>query len=148
MQTPVANPALQRLAVLVGEWDAAVSFPHDPHTIIRGHASYQWWEAGAFLVMRAEMSRPEFPRVVAIIGRDDAAETYDVLHFDSRGVSRRYGMRLDDRVWEMRRDVPGFSQRFIGTFSDDGTTITGHWDKSSDGTTWERDFDLTYQKTR
>lgn len=148
MQQPAANPALRALAVLVGEWDAAISFPRDPQIVFRGHASIQWWEDGAFLIMRADMAQPEFPNVVAIIGRDDAAETYDMLHFDSRGVSRRYAMRLNDRVWEIWREAPGFSQRFTGTLSDDGTTITGHWDRSSDSTTWERDFDLIYQKTR
>lgn len=148
MQQPAVNPALTPLAVLVGAWDIAISFPHDPQTIFRGHASVEWWEDGAFLIIRTGMAQPEFPSVVAIVGRDDATETYDMLHFDSRGVSRRYAMRLNNRVWEMWRESPGFSQHFTGTLSDDGTTITGHWDTSSDGTTWERDFDLTYQRVQ
>jgi hypothetical protein len=39
-----------------------------------------------------------------------------------------------------------FSQRYVGTFSDDGRTIEGTWEISHDGTTWEKDFDLTYRK--
>jgi len=40
------------------------------------------------------------------------------------------------------------SQRFAGTFSDDGKTIAGQWEICHDGRTWERDFDLTYSKER
>jgi hypothetical protein len=39
-----------------------------------------------------------------------------------------------------------FSQRFSGTLSDDGRTITGAWETAHDGTTWEHDFNLTYIK--
>ena len=39
-----------------------------------------------------------------------------------------------------------FSQRFTGTFSEDGKTIEGRWEISHDGETWETDFDMTYTK--
>ena len=39
-----------------------------------------------------------------------------------------------------------FSQRYTGTFSDDGKTIAGAWEICHDGTTWEHDFDLSYIK--
>jgi len=53
-----------------------------------------------------------------------------------------------DGVWKLWRDAPGFSQRFTGTFSDDGRTIKGRWEKSGDGAQWDHDFDLTYTKVR
>jgi hypothetical protein len=31
-------------------------------------------------------------------------------------------------------------------FSPDRQTLIGNWEKSSDGSTWEHDFDLTYTK--
>ena len=55
-------------------------------------------------------------------------------------------MTLSDGVWKIWRDAPGFNQRFTGTLSDDGNTITGQYEFSSDGTTWSKDFDLTYRK--
>ena len=55
-------------------------------------------------------------------------------------------MILCDYVWELWRDSPNLSQCFTGTFSDDGKTITGRWERSSDGSNWEHDFDLTYVK--
>jgi hypothetical protein len=57
-----------------------------------------------------------------------------------------YEMSLRDNVWKLWRDSPGFSQRLTGTFSEDGKTITGRWEKSSDGSNREHDFDLTYAK--
>jgi hypothetical protein len=48
----------------------------------------------------------------------------------------------------MWREAPGFSQRFSGAFGDNGQTITGRWERSSDGVHWEHDFDLMYKKAR
>ena len=41
-----------------------------------------------------------------------------------------------------------FEQRFTGTFSQDGTVISGAWEKRSNGAGWAHDFDLTYRKAR
>jgi hypothetical protein len=62
-------------------------------------------------------------------------------------------MRFSDGVWTLLRDSPdfsplSFSQRFTGTFGDDGDTIRGPWETSNDGSTWEHDFDLTYTRVR
>ena len=92
----------------------------------------------------AEVS--EFPRGVMIVGRDESVDTYDVLYCDSRGVSRIYHMSLEGKTWKMWRDAPGFSQRFTGVISDDGNTIAAYFEKSEDGSNWERDFDITYHR--
>jgi hypothetical protein len=55
-------------------------------------------------------------------------------------------MSLDAGVWRLWRSGAPFSQRFTGTFSDDGRTITGQWEIAEDGTTWKTDFDLIYTK--
>jgi hypothetical protein len=69
-----------------------------------------------------------------------------MLYFDSRGVSRIYQMSLSVGVWKLWRDFPGFSQRFTGTFSDDKNVLTARWEKSTDGSKWEHDFNITYKK--
>jgi hypothetical protein len=69
-----------------------------------------------------------------------------MLYADSRSVFRVYQMSLSGGVWKIWRDSPQFYQRFTGTFSDDGNTITGQYEFSSDGTNWATDFDLTYRK--
>ena len=145
------NPALERLSVFVGEWDTEItsmSFHPDPSAVARGRTSFQWLEGGAFLLQHSEVPNTEFPRGTAVIGPDDAAGTYCMLYFDSRGVSRIYKMTFSGGIWTIWRDFPGFSQRFNGTFSDDNNTITAYWEKSSDGSNWEHDFDLTYRRVK
>ena len=44
----------------------------------------------------------------------------------------------------MWREAPGLWQRYEGCVSMNGKTITARWEKSSEGTTWEHDFDVTY----
>jgi len=147
---PKTNPALERLGVFVGEWIieiTSMSFQTDPSAVEHGHTSFAWLEGGAFLIQHSEISNIDFPRSIAVIGPDDAAETYRMLYYDSRGISRIYRMTLSGGIWTIWRDFPGFSQRFIGTFSEDGNAITASWEKSSDGSKWEHDFDLKYTKS-
>jgi hypothetical protein len=39
-------------------------------------------------------------------------------------------------------------QRFAAEFSPDGGTISGRWETSRNGSSWEHDFDLTYRKVQ
>lgn len=145
------NPALERLNILVGEWNvemSSMSFHPDPVAVVHWRTSIEWLEGGVFLVQREEEISPENPHGTWIMGPDDAAGTYCVLHYDSRGVSRIYEMSLGNGVWKVWRNFPGFSQRFSGTFSNDGKTITASWEKSFDGSTWEHDFDLKYTRVK
>ena len=146
-----SNPALDQLAPFVGEWNIEItnmSFDPDSVAVVRGQSSFDWLEGGAFLIQHSEISHSDFPRSTAVVGPDDAAETYRMFYYDSRGVSRIYRMNFSGGIWTLWRDFPGFSQRFQGEFSEDGRTITAYWEKSGDGSSWERDFDLTYTKVR
>jgi hypothetical protein len=146
-----SNPALERLNVLVGDWDLEItemSFEEDKAAVVGGRASFEWIEGGGFLFERSEVSNPDFPRGISIMGPDDSAETYSMLYFDSRGVSRIYQMSFNGNIWKLWREFPGFSQRFIGSLSDDRKIIAARWEKSEDGSSWELDFKLTYLKVR
>ncbi len=140
-QTLTPNPALKNLGLFVGKWNVELAFPAHPSAIVRGQAAFEWLEGGAFVV-------EQWGDSTWIIGPDDSTETYCTLYHDGRGVSRVYQMSLSDGLWKMWREAPGFSQRFTGTFSEDGNTIRATWEKSSDGSHWEHDFDLTYTKVR
>jgi hypothetical protein len=91
------------------------------------------------------------PDGIAIIGFNDSRGRYLQHYFDSRGVARVYEMRFAGRVWELSRTAEDFSpldfsQRFKGTFSDDGQTIDGRWETSADGASWREDFKLIYTR--
>jgi hypothetical protein len=69
-----------------------------------------------------------------------------MLYFDERGVSRKFEVTLRDNVWKWWRDAPGFSQRYQGAIVEGGDTIIGKGELSKDGSTWEKDLDLTYKR--
>ena len=143
------NPALTSLEGLVGEWEMELShapfLPH-PSDTVKGPVLIEWVQDGAFLAMRMGDQPPVPPQALWLISRDDSTPNYTVLYYDARSVSRVYQMSFSDGVWKMWRESPGFWQRYEGTVSSDSKAITAHWEKSSDGTTWEHDFDVTYTR--
>ena len=150
---PAPAPALKRLEVLLGEWTTEIVHPTLQPNPICGRRRFEWLTkgnngSGGFLVQYDEVEHPDFPDSVTLIGVDaDApADLFTYHYFDSRGVERVYQMSLRDGVWKFWRDAPGFSQRFTGTFSPDGSTITASIEMSRDGMHWEHDFDLTFTK--
>jgi hypothetical protein len=140
----IPNPALQPLAVLVGEWRTTGTHPLVPGTTLHGRTSFTWHEGGAFLLMRSEIDEPEIPSGTAVFGSDDAAGTYFMLYFDERGVSRKYDVTVTGNRVMWRRAEAGFSQRWTMTVDDGGTTLVGKGEMSRDGGAWEDDLTLTY----
>lgn len=144
-EAAIPNPALEPFRVLVGEWDMVGKHRLIADTL-HGHASFRWVEGGAFLMMHWAITEPGIPTAIGIIGSDDALEAWSMLYFDERGVSRKFEMTLRDNVWKYWRSAPGFSQRFTGTFVDDGNTLVGVSELSEDDATWKRDLELTYTR--
>src|SRR5215469_12031067 len=98
-------------------------------------------------LLRQHVDAPDpAPSATLIIGRDEWSDDYAVLHYDSRGISRVYQMSLVERSWKIWREAPGFSQRFSGTLSHDGSSVRAMGEKSADGSVWEHDFDLIYRR--
>ena len=142
---------LEALEPLLGEWEIEASVEAKP--MARGRTTFQWMEGRAFLIQHADAeatgdewrdSSP-FP-VTTVIGVDDSSGEVVMLYADAREVFRIYRMSLGGRTWKVWRDDPGFYQRFIGELSDDGRTIDGRWEQSPDGSSWTRDFDMTYRR--
>jgi hypothetical protein len=138
------------LEALVGEWSLEARFPGAPPSDARGRLVFEWMAGERFLVERWEVPVPEAPDGLAIIGFDEGRRTFLQHYFDSRGVARVYGMSLEGGEWKLWRDEPDFSplnfrQRFSGTFSDDGQTIAGAWERT-EGEDFVHDFDLVYTR--
>jgi len=146
MAGPTRNPAVDDLAPLAGRWRIAARFPTDPPIGGEGDVTFGWIEERAFLVQRWRSDEPSAPDGIAVLGWDEAAGGLAQRYFDSRGVARVYRTSLEDGVWRLWREQPGFDQRYAGTLSADGATISGAWEKRTDGAMWEHDFDLVYTR--
>jgi hypothetical protein len=150
--------ALARLEVFVGEWVMEARFPGDlpaPSDATGGGAMarsrFEWALDRQFLLQRTEIAVPQAPDSLMIVGVDSETGAYTQHYYDSRGVVRLYAMELADGVWTLTRESPDFTplnfrQRFTGTFSEDGNTISGAWEMCLNGAAWEQDFALTYRR--
>ena len=148
MNQPVA---LQRLQVFIGEWRMELALSRPSPMAGPARSIFAWELDGQFLVQRSEVPDRKAPNSIAIVAYEPDRKAYRQHYFDSRGVVRVYAMTFDGSIWTLLRNTPDFtpldfSQRFTGRFSDDGHTISGTWETSRDGSTWVRDFDLTYSR--
>jgi hypothetical protein len=134
---------LELLGALVGTWTTEGRHPELP-AVIHGRATFEWLDGERFLVWRAHYDHPEIPDALAVLGVTD--DRLSMHYFDSRGVFRVYSVAMSPSTWRFWRDAPDFSQRFTGTFSDDGDTITGRGSYSRDGSSWKDDLALTYRR--
>ena len=132
----------------MGEWQTTGTHPYLPGTVLRGHASFEWLENGAFLIMRSELDNRDFPDGLAIFGADDAAKTYFILYFDERGVSRKYDVIHAGNQFTWSRDDAKLSQLMTFTIDDDGRTMTGKGEMSRDGHAWEDDLASHYERVK
>ena len=151
MKTRGPRPEMVPLTPLVGEWSVEALAPWAPSDL-RGRTVFEWMTGGTFLLQRWEVPIDEAPDGLAVIGPDPARQGGYLQHyFDSRGVARVYGMSFQDGTWTLSRTKADFSpldfsQRFAGTFADDGRTIRARWEISPDGSNWDVDFDLVYTR--
>jgi hypothetical protein len=136
--------ALSGFDAFVGSWTTEATHPAVPDTVVHGEAVFEWLEGQRFLINRARNEHPDFPDSISVIGLVE--ERIAMYYFDSRGVHRIYETSVSGGVWHISRDAPGFSQRFKGTFSEDGNTITGLFELSRDDTTWDDDLAITYRR--
>jgi hypothetical protein len=156
-----SEPALEPLERIVGTWTTEATHPAMPGIVVHGTVSVEWLEGERFLIHRARTDHPDFPDSISIIGfterdRADAATgaaasadrepRLRMHYYDSRGVFRVYDVSFEGDTLRLSREAAGFSQRFAGTFSDDGNTILGRWQLRSDDIHWHDDLLITYRR--
>jgi hypothetical protein len=149
MNQTARHPDLDPLDALVGKWSTSMTHPASPSLDVSGTSTFEWLEGRHFLIGRSVTDHPDFPDGLTVLGADadTDADTLAMHYYDSRGVQRIYrSSRIEDGVWKMWRDDPDFSQRFTGTFSEDGNTITGMWELSRDGESWDDDLGISYRR--
>jgi hypothetical protein len=138
------NPALKLFEPLVGEWETTGSHPYFPDVELHGRVSYEWIEAGAFLMVRSELDHPKFPDGIANFGSDNELQTYYMIYFDERGVSRKHDVSITENQLKWWREDPHFSQRYTMDISKD--KLVSYGEMSRDGGEWEKDLSLAHKK--
>jgi hypothetical protein len=141
----VATEAVRRLAALVGRWRTegwTRETADSPAARIDAVDTYEWLPGG-FALLHVVDARVGDEKVegAEIIGHDPARGSYLTQYFGSDGPSS-YEASLTEEdgalVWRMWSEA----DRFVGTFSDDGDTITGHWELRADSE-WRPWMDIT-----
>jgi Protein of unknown function (DUF1579) len=134
-----------RLESLVGRWRTngwTRETAEGPAARIEATDTYEWLP-GRFGLLHTVDARvgEEHVEGAEIIGWDPERDAYATQYFGSDGPSA-YEARLTEEdgalVWSMRSS----QDRFTGTFSKDGNTITGHWEQLGDEN-WQPWMDVT-----
>lgn len=144
----IPNPALNVLDKLIGEWKTTSTHPAVPNKVLPGTSSFEWIEGGAFLRGYSQVDEKGFPVGMAIFGSDDATGELFMLFFDERKISRKYEVSVEGNVVNWWRNVPGFSQRYSWTITDNGNSILGKGELCEDGETWVKDLDQTFTRVK
>jgi len=136
----------ERLSALVGHWrtEGRTRPTADaPAAAIDAIDTYDWLP-GRFAILHTVDARVGDERVegAEIIGWDPERRAYVTQYFGSDGPNS-YEASLGDEdgalIWRMRSQT----DRFTGTFSDDRTTIVGHWEQRDSDPTWRAWMDIT-----
>jgi Protein of unknown function (DUF1579) len=134
----------ERLEVLVGRWKTEGQTRGEPLRV-DATDTYEWLPGGYGLLHTVD-ARMGDDKVegAEIIGWDPDRGVYSTLYFGSDGRAA-YEAELTEEdgalVWRMRSE----HDRFEGTFDDDRSVITGHWEQLENGE-WRAWMDITLTK--
>ena len=97
-----------------------------------------------FLLQRSHNDHELFPDAICVIGAPEAGDGLVMEYFDSRGVRRTYRVSLDDGVWRIWRDHPGFDQRFSATLGH--SSFDGVFELAETPDDWQHEMKVTYRR--
>ena len=131
---PQPNPALNSLDVMVGTWELK---GRESGLLgeIHGRPTFEWMEGGYYLVQHVDIDYIG-RRIVGTeyIGYDEENDNLRSYFFSNEGPGP-FGRVALEYVWEVGEDTftiwggeVGSPASFKGRFSDDRTTISGHWE--------------------
>jgi len=155
------GPEIRRLGALVGRWRSEGHVVGDPEVPIAGTDVYEWLPGGFFLIHHVDVDIGGEPvKAIEIIGeRDPATNAILGRAYDNLGNMTILRADVDDRgVWTFTGggDVAPVARPSAGdqsgtvrstlTVSPDGGGMVAEWERSEDGSTWERWMDMTFTR--
>ncbi|MDQ6659894.1 MAG: DUF1579 domain-containing protein [Chloroflexota bacterium] len=125
MQTPTPDPALKRLEKLVGTWDIKGRTLASSDDNISGQVTIEWLPGGFFLQQRGEMDFMGFTiQSLELVGYDPSTKAFTSYVYSNMG-----GVPLPYQ-WDVQGDIVTHwteGSKYTGTFSEDGTILSGGW---------------------
>lgn len=132
----------------------------EPTIPVVGTDDYEVLPGGYFLVHHVDVTVGEHPvRAIEIIGEPDAASGgFLSRSFDSDGKAELMGLTIDDNgvfhftggaevaAAAQPTDAPTAHVRSTLTIAEDGQSMTALWERSEDGTHWQRWMDIAFTR--
>jgi Protein of unknown function (DUF1579) len=148
-QSSIPNPLLKRLEPLAGEWETrgwTRKTSSAPALEIVATDTYEWIAAG-FVLLHLVDARVGGEQVqgAEILGYDPSRQGIFTQYFGSDGPNR-YEAKMSDEKGELVWKMWSERDRFTGTFSEEGTVITGHWELLDSNGSWQPWMDITLTK--
>ena len=127
------DPRLAALGALIGDWTTSITMLNADGTagaVSRASDIYRWSANSKFVEhhVDAEMGDARL-RSLEIIALDPVGSGYVTRSYDPDGSFSDFTAALDGKSWRITGEV----QRFSGSFSDDGNTLSGRWEQQADG---------------
>jgi hypothetical protein len=145
-QTRKPSREHERLNIFVGRWKTEGMVSQSPSRTAMALVAidtYEWLPGGFFLLHRVDghMGDDEV-KTTEIIGFKASNQLYFSQSFNNQGNANTYQASLDEKVWK----IFGDSERFTGSFSDDGNNLIGKWERVTDGSNWVPWIDIKLTK--
>jgi hypothetical protein len=140
---PDRDPALAAFDVLVGTWDTEGKH-RLLEEVVYGTTTFEWLEGGHFLIQRSHVDDERFPEAITIIGPPAEGDGLVAEWFDSRGIRRTMTTTVEDGVWRMEREEPGFDQRSTARLGQDSFEVLAELAETPGD--WVEDMKVTFRR--
>ena len=140
------NKALSALEPLIGEWEYTMYncwFLESMESTVKGFTTIERLH-DAFVVIR-NSDADNKPDDIWVIGYSDPQQKYQMFYYDQRGVSRIFDASFDGKKMVFQRQDNDMHQRLTLEITTDGLHSVAEASEDQ-GTTWRKDFEMTYVK--
>ena len=147
-----------RLHTIAGRWHTSGHVIDEPAIPVAGTDTYEVLPGGYFLVHHVDVTVGDKPvRAIEIIGEPDAVSGgFLARSFDNDGNTELMHVTIDDHVFHFtgRAEVASAAQtdastariRSTLTIAEDGQSMSALWERSEDGSNWQRWMDISFRR--
>ncbi|HKI24026.1 MAG TPA: DUF1579 family protein [Gaiellaceae bacterium] len=147
-----------RLHTIAGRWHTSGHVIDEPAIPVAGTDTYEVLPGGYFLVHHVDVTVGDKPvRAIEIIGEPDAVSGgFLARSFDNDGNTELMHVTIDDHVFHFtggaevasaaQTDASTARIRSTLTIAEDGQSMSALWERSEDGSNWQRWMDISFRR--